>query len=88
MHLSISTRIFALVAALVLMLLCLLMIFTLSTWGAEWFRSLSPIQQYWIPKVALAASLIVPAIGMWLSRGRIDVGVGAKIRMPSSRSQA
>ena len=68
MQLTKTIRIAALFAATAMMLLTLFLVFSVTTWGSEWFGRLSPIQQYWIPKLTLAVTLLAPVIGVWLRR--------------------
>jgi len=66
MQLTNLIRIAALLAAAAMMSLGFFLLISVTSWGAEWFGSLSPMQQYWIPKFTLAVALLAPLIGVWL----------------------
>ncbi len=68
MQLTNPIRIAALFAAATMMLLGLFLLFSVTTWGSEWFGELSPTQQYWVPKFILAVTLLMPIVGVWLRR--------------------
>ena len=78
MKLSLSIRIVAFVAATAMMLLGLYVVLSVTAWGSEWFGGLSPLQQYWIPKLTLAVSLFIPAVGIWLNRRQRNADRGAE----------